>query len=83
MQERDFEWFLENYEHLYNTYGQSFLAIKNKSVLGSYSSFREALDATLKSEELGTFIIQECDGSELAYTIRIASMNFMQPRRCG
>ena len=82
MQDRDFEWFLENYIELYNLYGKSFLAIKNMTVLGSYSSFKEALDKTSETNEIGTFIIQECDGTESAYTVQIASANFMQQRHC-
>ena len=77
MQEKDFEWFLENYINLFEDYGNSFLAIKNEQVLGAYSSFHEAVEATQKTEELGTFIIQECNGNESAYTVQIASMNFM------
>jgi len=77
MQDKDFEWFLKNYDTLYNKYGRSFLAIKNETVLGFYSNFHEASETTQKTEELGTFIIQECNGDESAYTIQIASMNFM------
>ena len=80
MQEKDFEWFKENYEELFNNYGDSILVIKDKKVIGSHKSFREALDITLLTEQIGTFIIQKCDGTKSAYTSQIASMNFMQPR---
>ena len=83
MQDRDFEWFLENYDDLFNIYGTSFLAIKNETVLGAYKSFREALDTTLLTEEIGTFIIQECDGTERAYTTQITSINLKQPVYSG
>ena len=59
-QEKDYEWFLDNFLDLYNRYGQSFLAIKNKTVIGVYTSFHEAIENTRLTEELGTFIIQEC-----------------------
>ena len=42
-------------------------------MLGAYNSFKEALNATALTEELGTFIIQECNGGESAYTVRIAT----------
>ena len=77
MQDSDFVWFINNYKELYNLYGHSFLAIKDECVLGSYRSFKKALDATTQSEEIGSFIIQECSGNESAYTVQIASMNFM------
>ena len=77
MQEKDFEWFLENYASLYEDYGNSFLAIKNGRVIGVYGSFHEAVEKTENTEEIGSFIIQECNGDESAYTVQIASMNFM------
>ena len=59
MQNQDFEYFLENMENFYKTYGQKFVAIKNKNILGVYNTFDEALETTVKTEELGTFLIQE------------------------
>ena len=60
MQEQDFDYFLQNMEKLFETYGQKFVAVKNRGILGVYDSFNEALESTLKTEELGTFLIQEC-----------------------
>ena len=77
MQDNDFNWFLEHYNELYERYGRSFLAIKDERVLGTYDSFKKAVDATLLTEEAGTFIVQECNGEESAYSVHIASMNFM------
>ncbi|MBR3307252.1 MAG: hypothetical protein IKI75_08375 [Lachnospiraceae bacterium] len=77
IQTSDFEWFLNNYIDLFAEYGDCFLAIKNKAVLGSYASYADALRATEKNEELGTFIIQHCNGDQSGYTNRISSMNFM------
>ena len=76
MQDKDFEWFVENYDEIYKKYGHAIISIKNKKVLGAYPSFREAVDATEKNEELGTFIVQECNGDPSAYTGHIASMFF-------
>jgi len=78
MQEKDFEWFVANYKELFEKYGRSFLAIKNEHVLGAYNSFKKAVEATQLTEALGSFIVQECNGDESAYTVQIASMNFMQ-----
>ena len=80
MQDEDFKWFKANYIDLFNTYGNSILVIKDKKVLGSYHSFQEALDNTLLTEEIGTFIIQKCDGTESAYTSQITSMDFRHAR---
>jgi len=59
-QDIDFNYFLENMESFYSTYGQKFVVVKNRSVLGVYDNFDDALETTLKTEELGTFLIQEC-----------------------
>ena len=77
MQNQDYQWFLDNYSRLFSEYGNSFVAIKDRKVLGSYSSYRDAVNETKEKEELGTFIVQRCNGSETAYTGCIASMNFM------
>lgn len=76
MQRTDFNWFLNNYDELYNKYGHKFLVIKNKTVLGAYDNVRQALDAT--SEPIGTFIVQECNGNESAYTNYVASAYITQ-----
>jgi len=60
MQDQDFDFFVQNIEKLHKTYGHKFLAIKNSSILGAYFTFNEALETTLKTAELGTFLIQEC-----------------------
>jgi fibrillarin-like rRNA methylase len=60
MQDQDFEYFIQNMGSFYEQYGHKFLAIKNKNILGAYDSFNIALDETLKNNDVGTFIIQEC-----------------------
>ena len=74
LQDLDYEWFLENYDRLFAEYGDAYLAIKNKSVLGRYDSYAEAVYETEKTEELGSFIVQHCNGNETGYTDYIASM---------
>ena len=60
MQEQDFDYFLQNMESLYQAHGHKFVAVKNQTILGAYGTFDDALEDTLKTEELGTFLIQEC-----------------------
>lgn len=67
MQDSDYQWFLENYSELYDEFGASFLAIKNKNILGVYSTYADGVRETLRSEEIGTFIVQECNGNSSAY----------------
>lgn len=77
LQESDYKWFLENYKRLFEQYGESYLAIKNQTVLGVYSSYAEALRETEKKEQIGSFIIQFCNGNETGYTNYISSMFVM------
>ena len=70
----DFKWFVDNYQSLFDEYGHKFLAIKDKHVIGAYNSFMDAVEST--HEEPGTFIVQECNGNESAYTNYISSWNF-------
>lgn len=77
MQKRDYAWFLENYSDLFGKYGSAYLVIKNETVIGTYSSYAEGVKETSKTEPLGSFIVQKCDGSESAYTNYISSMNFI------
>jgi len=56
----DFNYFLENMNKLYRKYGNKFVVVKNQNVLGAYNDFNKALETTLKTEEMGTFLIQEC-----------------------
>ena len=63
----DFYWFKSNYDDLYAKYGHKFIAIQNKKILGVYNSHREAIDS--RPEEIGTYIIQECNGDESGYTV--------------
>jgi hypothetical protein len=60
MQDQDFDFFLQNMEQLYQTHGHKFIAIKNLNILGVYDTFDDALENTIKTEEPGTFLIQEC-----------------------
>lgn len=77
MQNQDFKWFLDNYNDIYSTYGVSYVAIKDKKILGVYSSYAEAVTVTSATEPPGTFIVQKCTGDEGGYTNYIASMNFV------
>jgi hypothetical protein len=59
-QNLDFDYFLENMGTLYREYGNKFVVIKNQNVLGVYDNFNSAYETTLETEEIGTFLIQEC-----------------------
>lgn len=77
MQETDFQWFLAHYMDIYNKYGNSYVAIKNQTIIGVYTSYAEGVKKTKLHEKVGTFIIQNCNGNESGYTNYISSMNFL------
>ena len=72
----DFNWFQANYKSLQKEYGDCFIVIKNKSVIGTYETYAEAVYETKKVEIIGTFIVQECHSSGEIYHACIASTNF-------
>ena len=59
-QDKDFDYFLANMKNLYSEHGHKFVSVKNQSILGVYNTFNDALENTLKTEKLGTFLVQEC-----------------------
>ena len=77
-QAQDFKWFKENYEKLSQQYGTSYVVVKNKKIFGAYPTYADGVHETEKSEPLGTFIVQHCNGDESGYTGYIASTNFMR-----
>ena len=75
MQERDYKWFLDNYSQISDSYYNCYVVIKDETILGSYHSYAEAVRETAKSEPIGSFIVQLCNGNETAYTNFISSVN--------
>ena len=61
LQEQNYQWFQENYQALSSQYDQKYIAIKNKKVLGAYSSYADGVRMTEPSEAIGSFIVQYCD----------------------
>lgn len=75
--DKDFLWFKEHYADFQQQYGNTFIVIKNQTVLGTFESYAKAVRITMQTEELGTFIVQECNKNYDAYQCSIASMNFI------
>ena len=75
-QSNDFKWFKEHNDSLFAQYGNSYIAIKNQTVLGAFSSYAEGVSTISRTEPLGTFIVQHCTGDKTGYTNYIYSMNY-------
>jgi hypothetical protein len=82
-QDQDFDYFLQNVGSFYKRYGHKFLAVKNKAVLGVYDSFDTAIYETLKSELLGTFIIQECFRNKEESVISVQCLKCLETNLVG
>lgn len=59
----DYNWYLSNRSQLYDTYGNCCLAIKNHTVLGTYSNIAETVRETKKTELPGTFVVVEMNSA--------------------
>jgi hypothetical protein len=68
MLEKEFKYYLDNQEELVRKYSGKFIVIKNMVVIGAYDSHGEAYDSTVKTEELGTFLIQHCIPGKESYS---------------
>lgn len=69
----DFRWFLDNYNEFFREYGRKILVIRNREIIGLFDDKNTAIDTTIKQYDLGTFIVQECNGDESGYTNYITS----------
>lgn len=68
MLKEEFEYYISHQNELLKKYAGKFLVIKNKSVIGVYDSEIDAYTETVKQEEAGTFLIQECQPGNESYT---------------
>lgn len=80
MCDEDFKWFLKEYDNLFQKYGHKILAIKNKTIIGVYDEFSEAIRTTAQTHKLGSFIVQECNGTPSAYTTSIVTVGVIKGR---
>lgn len=60
----DFNFFVDNYYQIFDLYGHKIIAIKDKHILGAFDSIPEAFNKLSNKYELGTYIVQECNGDE-------------------
>lgn len=76
----DFNFFVEHYNELYEKYGHKFIVIKNHKILGVYDDAVSAVNITSEKHQIGTFIVQECNGDESGYTNYISSWQLISVR---
>ena len=67
MCDENYSYFKKDFKNLYDKYANKFIVIKDQNVIGVFDTFDKAYEETIKTEELGTFLIQLCcnDNPEL------------------
>ena len=60
MLEKEFKYYLEHQSELVEKHDGKFIVVKNENIIGIYDSHSDAYNETIKNEELGTFLIQQC-----------------------
>ena len=66
--ESEFDWYIENQNDLVKKYTGKYLVIKDKKIIGKYDDEYYALKETMKTHEMGTFLIQKCTPGIDSYT---------------
>ncbi len=56
----EFKYYLENQTNLAEKYDGRYIVIKNRNVIGDYDTKRVAIETTMKTHMLGTFLVQKC-----------------------
>ena len=56
----EFEHYLEHRIDLAEKYDGRYIVIKNRNVIGDYDTRRVAIETTMKTQALGTFLVQKC-----------------------
>lgn len=66
--EQEFNYYLEHQDELVKQYGGKHIVIKDQKVIGAYNSEIEAIRESVKSHQLGTFLVQKCESGTGSYT---------------
>jgi hypothetical protein len=61
MLEKEYKYYESIADELAKKYPHKFAVIKGEKVIGVYDTIPDALKETAKDNELGTFIIQQCE----------------------
>jgi hypothetical protein len=60
MLKKEFQYYLTHQPDLVKKFKGRFIVIKDQKVIGDYASHSEAYNETIKTVQLGTFLIQHC-----------------------
>ena len=66
--DKEFKYFLQHKEDIKVNYMGKFIVIKDESILGAYDTQKDAIVDSLKTNELGTFLVQQVSNDDNIYT---------------
>lgn len=67
--EKEFKFFTENHNKIYQEYPDKYVVIQNEAVVLAADSFEEALNAAIeKGMQVGEFLVQQCTEGESGFT---------------
>lgn len=65
---KEFQYYLDHQADLLKKYNGMFVVIKDGHVIGAYKTETEAIEVSMKTMELGTFLVQKCEPGKKSYT---------------
>lgn len=68
MANKNFAYFKQNHEELFEKFPNRYLIIIDEQVKGDFATMNEALDYAEKNFELGSYIVQYCSEGTAGYT---------------
>lgn len=74
----DFDFFMNQYDDIYDKYGECFVAIRRNKIIGVFKDEKQALDIASSEFGYGNFIVQKCNGDETGYTNYITSFQLIK-----
>lgn len=66
--EKEFNYYKNNQKTLVKKYEGKYIVIKNENVVGVYGTQEEAIQESIKSYKLGTFLVQYIGDNENNYS---------------
>lgn len=64
----DFKYFVTHNKVIHNKYGDCYVAIRNKDIIGVFFTEDEAIEVSSLQYGFGNFIVQKCTGNKEGYT---------------
>jgi hypothetical protein len=65
---KEFQYYLDHQGELVKQHRGKYVVIRDCTVLGVYDSEMQAINSTIKTHPLGTFLVQKCEPGAESYT---------------